>query len=223
MFKDKSGVLSLFWEKLWHIVVTGTPNPLSSKAAFWLLPRLRSRFRSQNHRSSKTNKKLVSSCLRFSAGDQTSVGRTAVEQTRPTETRAPNLRRSYGRWAAVQACSRTRSRSPCLYRCESSRHCSGDTRSDLRKETVRSPHEASFCSSLHSAKWKLTALLQWFVAPVWTVSNLVAHFAHLDALAAATLELLGPITLSHCRHTHTHRSGLHGTIEPCYIVHIINL
>lgn len=42
--------------------------------------------------------------------------------------KATNLRRSCGRWAGVQACSRTRSRSPCLCRCASSRRCSGDTR-----------------------------------------------------------------------------------------------
>lgn len=44
----------------------------------------------------------------------------------------------------------------------------------------------------------LTAFLDGFVAPVRTVSGLVAHFAHLDTLPAATLELFWPITLSHC-------------------------
>lgn len=44
----------------------------------------------------------------------------------------------------------------------------------------------------------LTAFLDGFVAPVGTVSGFVAHFAHLDALPAATLELLGAVTLSHC-------------------------
>lgn len=42
------------------------------------------------------------------------------------------LRRSCGLWAEVQVCSHTRSQSPCLCRCESSRRCSGDTRSDLK-------------------------------------------------------------------------------------------
>lgn len=44
----------------------------------------------------------------------------------------------------------------------------------------------------------LTAFLDGLVAPVGTVSGLVAHFAHLDTLPAATLELLWPVALSHC-------------------------
>lgn len=46
--------------------------------------------------------------------------------------------------------------------------------------------------------WSLTALLDGLVAPVGTVSGLVAHLAHLDTLPAAALELLWPVTLSHC-------------------------
>lgn len=44
----------------------------------------------------------------------------------------------------------------------------------------------------------LTAFLDGLVTPVGTVSGLVAHFAHLDTLPAATLELLRPVALSHC-------------------------
>lgn len=49
--------------------------------------------------------------------------------------------------------------------------------------------------------FSLTAFLDGFVTPVRTVSNLVAHFAHLDALPAATLELVWSTALSHC-YTH---------------------
>jgi len=50
-----------------------------------------------------------------------------------------------------------------------------------------------------SFKIKLTAFLDGFVTPVGTVPGLVAHFAHFNAFPAATLELVWPVALSHCR------------------------
>lgn len=45
---------------------------------------------------------------------------------------------------------------------------------------------------------RLTALFDGFVAPVGTISELVANFAQLDALAAAALELVGPVARRRC-------------------------
>lgn len=53
-------------------------------------------------------------------------------------------------------------------------------------------------NSYGKVKFSLTAFLDGFITPVRTVSNLVAHFTHLNALSAATLELLWPTALSHC-------------------------
>lgn len=50
----------------------------------------------------------------------------------------------------------------------------------------------------NAAKCRLTALFDGFVAPVGTISQLVAHFAQLDALAAATLELVGAVARRRC-------------------------
>lgn len=44
----------------------------------------------------------------------------------------------------------------------------------------------------------LTALFDGFVTPVGTISELVADFAQLDALAAATLELVGAVARRRC-------------------------
>lgn len=71
----------------------------------------------------------------------------------------------------------------------------------------------------------LTAFFYGFVTPVRTVSDLVAHFAHLDTLPAATLELLWPVTLSHWREIQRilHVKGsrcLHTTFFNIYIQYL---
>lgn len=51
------------------------------------------------------------------------------------------------------------------------------------------------------AKCQLTALFDGLVAPVRTISELVANFAQLDALSAATLELVGAVARGRCTKT----------------------
>lgn len=63
-------------------------------------------------------------------------------------------------------------------------------------------------STVQSNIW-LTAFVDGFVAPVGTVSGLVAYFAHLDTLPAATLELLWPTALSRCRQRILHVKASH--------------
>lgn len=47
----------------------------------------------------------------------------------------------------------------------------------------------------------LTAFLDGFVAPVRTVPDFVAHFAHINAFPTAALEFLWTAALRHCRQT----------------------
>lgn len=71
----------------------------------------------------------------------------------------------------------------------------------MRKRFVFPRSDAKCCK-----KCRLTALLDGFVAPVRTISELVANFAQLDALSAATLELVGAVARRRCREKELQRS-----------------